>query len=337
MRNFHAERNNVATIGDVAREAGVARSTVSAVLTGRKYVSPEIRERVDAAISELNYTVSARARALATNRTMNIGLVVHFHEAEFAPALSTYITAISESAGNHGYRIMLLTGADAPEDIRRAIAEGVIDGLILLNVVEDDPRLAPIREARFAAVAIGMPSNTDGIDAVDLNFEEAARRIVQRVHEQGGKHIALLGWPQEVYDSGATYATRFRDVALASAQALGLPLDLYSLSVTPSEVREQLHALLSQGNHDALVVHNDAAIAMLPLALRDLPTPHPYVISLHSTELARLFQVPFDAVESEPELSSAAAVDLLVARLNDGDAPFARQLIDAVVREASAD
>ena len=57
----------MATIGDVAHEAGVARSTVSAVLTGRKLVLPDTRARVDAAIAKLDYTVNSGARRSRRN------------------------------------------------------------------------------------------------------------------------------------------------------------------------------------------------------------------------------------------------------------------------------
>ena len=147
----------MATIGDVAREAGVARSTVSAVLTGRKLVMPDTRARVEAAIAKLDYSVNSGARALATNRTMNLGLVVRFHEAEFSPALATYIVAVTDAAREHGYGVLLLTEADGAAAIRSALAARQVDGLVLLSVGQDDPRIAPIAAARFPAVLVGMP------------------------------------------------------------------------------------------------------------------------------------------------------------------------------------
>ena len=56
----------MATIGDVAKAAGVSRSTASNVLSGNKPTSPEIQERVRRAVDALGYTPNAGARALAT-------------------------------------------------------------------------------------------------------------------------------------------------------------------------------------------------------------------------------------------------------------------------------
>ena len=57
----------MATIGDVAKAAGVSRSTVSYALSGNRPISLETRQRIDAAIAKLGFTVNAGARALATS------------------------------------------------------------------------------------------------------------------------------------------------------------------------------------------------------------------------------------------------------------------------------
>ncbi|HEP0317581.1 TPA: LacI family DNA-binding transcriptional regulator, partial [Enterobacter bugandensis] len=63
----------MATMKDVARMAGVSTSTVSHVINNDRFVSEAIREKVDAAIKELNYAPSALARSLKLNQTRTIG------------------------------------------------------------------------------------------------------------------------------------------------------------------------------------------------------------------------------------------------------------------------
>src|SRR5688500_15808318 len=72
---FDDERMNMATIEDVARAAGVSRSTVSYALSGKRTISQETRTRIERAIAELGFTVNAGARALATAQTMTLGLL----------------------------------------------------------------------------------------------------------------------------------------------------------------------------------------------------------------------------------------------------------------------
>ena len=72
----------MATIGDVARRAGVSRSTVSYALSGKRSISVATRERIEQAIADLEFTPNAGARALATSQTMVLGLLLQFHSDE---------------------------------------------------------------------------------------------------------------------------------------------------------------------------------------------------------------------------------------------------------------
>src|SRR5690625_4936203 len=92
----------MATIADVARLAGVSRSTASYALSGKRSISQEVRERVLAAVEELGYTPNAGARALATAQTRVIGLFAQFLEDEFAPAMLQYMLGVSDTARELG-------------------------------------------------------------------------------------------------------------------------------------------------------------------------------------------------------------------------------------------
>jgi DNA-binding LacI/PurR family transcriptional regulator len=309
----------VVTIGDVAREAGVSRSTVSSVLTGRKAVTPPTRVKVEAAIKKLQFSVNSGARALATSRTMTFGVVVRFHEAEFSPALATYLVALSDAARESGYSVLLLTEPEGTAAVRRAIAGRQVDGFILLSVVEDDPRLEPIAESGYPAVLVGMPQDTRGVDAVDLDFAAAARILVDHLADNGHREVSFVRWPEEIYRAGSTYAIRFERAALQRAGELGMDLVPLTGSVAPEEARATVRRHLSSPESPrALLVHNDAAAAMLPFALHDLGLDVPEscsVVSLHSAELARLYALPYTSVESEPLGVAKLAVELLVGRI----------------------
>lgn len=321
----------MATIGDVAREAGVSRSTVSSVLTGRKFVAPETRARIEAAIAKLEYSVNSGARALATSRTMTFGVVVRFHEAEFSPALATYLVAFSDAARARGYAVMLLTEPDGAEAVRRVIAGRVVDGLILLNVLDGDPRLEPISRSGFPAVLVGMPGDTRGIDAVDLDFASAADMLVDHLADAGHREAMFVRWPEELYENGSTYATRFERAALRRAADRGVRLVPVPVPVGPEQVRETLRAALQDpANPKTLLIHNDAAVAMLPFVLGDLGLEVPAdrsVVSLHSAELARLYVLSFTAVESDPTAVAEAAIEVLCKRVDAPQSPAQKRLV----------
>jgi DNA-binding LacI/PurR family transcriptional regulator len=328
----------MSTIGDVAREAGVSRSTVSSVLTGRKAVSPDTRARIEAAIARLEFSVNSGARALATRRTMTLGLVVRFHEAEFGPALSTYVVAISDEARAHGYSVVLLTDPDGVDAVRRTIAERQVDGLVLMNLVDDDPRLEPIAATGFPAVLVGMPEKRCGLDAADLDFEAGARLLVDRLADAGHRTATMAAFPDELLASGANYVRRFRSAASVRAAERGLRLDHLAVPIDPAEARAVLHSALGPSGERprALLVHNDAAVAMLPTVLQDLRLSVPAdlsVVSLHSAELEQLFVLHFTSVESQPERVVHEAIELLVRRIDHPGEPAVARLVAPLLTE----
>lgn len=82
---------------DVARMAGVSTSTVSHVINNDRFVSEAIREKVDAAIKELNYAPSALARSLKLNQTRTIGMLI---TASTNPFILNWCAAWSAVASN---------------------------------------------------------------------------------------------------------------------------------------------------------------------------------------------------------------------------------------------
>jgi DNA-binding LacI/PurR family transcriptional regulator len=93
-------------MADVARLAGVSHQTVSRVINAPDGVRPEVRQRVEQAIKELRYQPNAAARALARQRTMNLG-VVSIGTSQYGPA--TTLFGIAEAAREAGYATSLVS------------------------------------------------------------------------------------------------------------------------------------------------------------------------------------------------------------------------------------
>ena len=307
------------TIGDVAKAAGVSRSTVSYALSGNRPISRETRERIDAAIAELGFTVNAGARALATSQTMVLGLLLQFHDDEFPPAMLQYILAVSNAARELGYDILMVTDGDGPGAVRRITSSNMVDGVVLLDVTHDDPRLAALREARQPGALVGLPRDTEGLDVLD--FGEAARIIVDHLYGLGHRDILLVSPPRHVFERGGAYAWRFRDAALERAARYGIRLHPYYGESQSPGIERSLNAILdTRSDATALIVHNDASIAALPAVLHERGTVVPRdlsVVSLYSRDFGRTFLLPYTAVETSPDRLGRMAVQHLVRRIAD--------------------
>lgn len=110
----------MATILEVAKKAGVSKATVSRVLSGSGYVSPEKRELVDKAIAETGYRPNLLARNLATKTTQTIGLVVTntLYSGNYFSELMSQSARIMEE---NGRQLILADGKHTAEEEMAAI------------------------------------------------------------------------------------------------------------------------------------------------------------------------------------------------------------------------
>lgn len=119
-----------ATIKDVAKLAGVSTATVSNVLTERKVVSTELRERVCSAMEQLDYKPNSIARSLKTNQSYTIGVIV---PDILNPFFAEVLKYIGEETDRHGYQMVMYdSGEDAKRERRllKMLINSEVDGII---------------------------------------------------------------------------------------------------------------------------------------------------------------------------------------------------------------
>jgi LacI family sucrose operon transcriptional repressor len=123
----------VATLKDVAKETGLAVSTVSRVLNSRGYISEETRQCVYDAMKKLNYQPNEVARSLSKQTTNTIGVIVpHIRHPYFAELIS----CIEAAANSHKYKILLFNSKDRDEkeiEILDMCTRNRVAGIILCS------------------------------------------------------------------------------------------------------------------------------------------------------------------------------------------------------------
>ncbi|WFE40334.1 LacI family DNA-binding transcriptional regulator [Micromonospora sp. WMMD998] len=311
------------TIADVARHAGVAASTVSYVLSGKRTISATTRGRVLASVRALGYHPNAGARALASRKANVIALVLPLRTGMQVPVVMRFATAVVTTARRYDHDVLLVTADEGPAGLHRIAGSALVDGVLLMDVELEDSRVPLLRELALPGVLIGHPADSTGLACVDLDFRRAGELCVEHLAAAGHRRVALLGAPAAVYDRGTGFAHRTRDGVVAAAGRLGVDAVTRSCEEGPAAVRRDLAALLdAHPDVTGLVVQNESAVepvlAALPLLGRRVPQDVS-VVAVCPDELAEpsgLTCVPVPAEEVGRQ-----AVTLLMRRLRDEPVP----------------
>lgn len=307
-------------INEVAKAAGVSISTVSYALSGKRPISPATRERIERAVRELGYSPNAGARMLAGSRTHIFALTEPLRRDTHAPTHMSFVLATTVAARRSEYDILLLTEEDASAGMARVAASGLVDAILVLDVAPDDERVALARSIDTPTVFIGVPDDHEGLLCVDLDFDAAVVRAVDRVVDAGHRSVGLIGQSQVAYEK-SNFPPRVRAAFERHADERGVAHAfrvsgdrLTSADTTRAAVRDLL-----DGGATALLVHaaDDVhAFVLAELEERGLSVPADVsVISVAASfDTSRLAQ-PIDVIPLEPEPSCDLAVALAVRSL----------------------
>lgn len=311
------------TIADVARHAGVAVSTVSYVLSGKRSISATTRQRVLASIRDLGFHPNAGARALASKRSNVIALVLPLRAGMHLPVLMQFATSVVTTSRSHDHDVLLVTADEGESGLQRVAASAMVDGLVLMDVELHDARVPLLRELRCPSVLIGFPAEAAGLTCVDLDFAAAGATCVEHLASLGHREVALLGAPQVVYDRHTGYAVRTRTGFTEAAGRLGLRAAALPCEESADAVRAEVTELLEQRpGLTGLVVHNEAAVSHVLAALSTLDRRVPRdvsVVAICPDELAERVSPALTSVLIPAEEVGHHAVELLMRKLTDED------------------
>jgi len=214
------------TSKDVARLAGVSQSTVSYVLSGKRPISEATRQKVLSAIEGLTYQPNAGARALASQRTSVIGLVIPFHPSVDAVAQLPFIQTIAAAARAHEHDVLLVTSDEGSPGLQRLAGRSLCDAIVVMDIEARDERVPVAASLPVPVVLIGVPEDPGDLYCVDLDFAAAAHQAVDELAATDHDRIAFIGYPAETLRRDLNYVRRFRDAVRARAAERGLPLEL---------------------------------------------------------------------------------------------------------------
>ncbi|MEU8404077.1 LacI family DNA-binding transcriptional regulator [Nonomuraea sp. NPDC048892] len=308
-------------IGEIARRAGVSRSTVSYALSGKRAVSDLTRRRILRVIEEAGYRPNASARALAEGRTRTIALVIPPAGSQLTPIQLGFVASVVTAAGRHELDVLLSpSGGEHDRSFERIVTGRRVDGVILMEVRLHDARAARLRESAMPFVAIGHTADAGISSWVDLDYEGLVANCVHHLADLGHRTIALVNRPEEFLNLGYGPARRALDGFTAAAAARGLAATAVCCADEAMAGETCMQDLLTaRPDLTGLVTVNEAALPGVERALRRLGRAVPSRFSVTGVvgrHWAEEFHPPLTAADVPVAEMADRAVDLLAEHIS---------------------
>jgi len=327
-----------ATVRDVAAAAGVSPATASRAMSGDPSVNPEMVRRVLKASAELGYSANVFARALRTQRTDTIGMVV---PSISNPYFVVAVEAVEKALADSDRSLILCDSHDSVETESARIdllVHRMVDGLVVIPVSAEES-VPALRAAALdvAVVQFDRIAEAAGTDFVGGDNTDGVRQCIDHLRERGCTTFAYIG-ARPTTSTAAERLRAFQDLAAQiHTPDHWLLLGEFTTSWGQAAAQRMLDAAVLP---DAIVCGADVIAVSLLTALRGSGVDVPgvvKVVSYDDSNLGMLTVPRLTSVRQPVESMAREAVRLLDHRGRHREAPNRKSVFtpELVVREST--
>lgn len=317
------------TIADIARMAGVSPGAVSFALNGRPGVSDETRQRILSIVEENQWQPSSAARALVGARANTVGFALARparslgSEAFFTDLIAGIESRLSASKVSLQLRLV----SDIAEEMevhRQWRSSNQVDGIILIDPRDDDPRGDRITALDARAVMIGSkPSPEGAVPSVWIADDEVAETLFSYLAALGHTRIAYVAGPAELEH------TRLRAEVLRGMDSDGISGEVITTDFSPARASSVTRAQLSGRLRPTAIVYDNDVMAVAGLRVaQEMGRSVPRDVSIASFDdsvIAGLINPSITAMTRDTfELGEQAATLLLEQIIAGANLPSAQ-------------
>ena len=185
-------------IKELAKHLGLSVGTVSRALNDRPEVHPETRRRVQEAAREIGYVQNQAGRSLRLGATQIIGFFMHSAEilkGDSAGFFISIINGMQREFARENLDLVVFPGSsdeDSTDYLARLSRRQVVDGVILAETRDDDPRIEYLNRAKIPFITFGRSRTKGDYSWLDFDFEDVVRTVVSRFAGLGHRNIAAV-------------------------------------------------------------------------------------------------------------------------------------------------
>ncbi|MBT1172341.1 LacI family DNA-binding transcriptional regulator [Bifidobacterium sp. MA2] len=333
----------MATLRDVAREAGVSVATASVVLRGEPGFKPETRDRILKAAEKVHYTANISARFLKQGSSGIIAFVVP----ELSnPYFSDLAWAISKEAARQGYQTVVVqtnSSTESERDSLKRVSTPMCDGLII--------NLHNIPEGELQSLIGGHPAvlfedyeDHPQYDNVSLPLEASFRTAFAYLKQRGYAHVAIAGGrrfaAEEFAQAGRNTGSMLAVRAMIAA-GLGEESDTIPCEWTVEGGAKAASTIVQADlGYDAVFCMNDLIAFGLIRGLTDMGIRVPEdkaVFGFDGVSPTAYFIPQLSTIAVDFDGMARSAVSMLIERIKGGDMPARRETAGfSLIRGGSA-
>ena len=261
------QRGGRVTIKDIAERAGVSKGAVSYALNGRPGVSDDTRDRIVAIANELGWYPNRAARALSAARADACGLVLARPARTIAlePFFMEFIAGVESELATRSIALTLQLVRDVHEEIavyRRWFGEHRVDGVLVVDLRLEDPRIDELVRIGLPAVVVGGPLEGDILPAIWHN--EAA------VVTEATRYLAALGHTRIAHVCGVAHFVHTQQrvkAFLDSIRELGLEGETVETDYSAESGARATRKLLSSPAPPSAILFDSDLLAVTGLGV----------------------------------------------------------------------
>jgi DNA-binding LacI/PurR family transcriptional regulator len=327
------------TIEDVARAAGVSKGLVSLTLNGRPGVARATRERINAAADALGWRPNPGARGLTNHRAYSLGLIVRRDPETFEvdPFFAAFVAGVEEVLAARGMVLVLSIVPDAQTEVdtyRRLSADNRVDGFLITDLLDHDPRIQLISELDGSAVTLGKPDAGSPFPAITRDYDGGIYELMMHLHALGHTRIAHV-----TGDERMQHARRRLERYTQITKDLGIDALVEPADFSPETGANATRRLLDRADAPSAIVYANDPMAIAGIAVaheRGLDLPADLSIAgMDGTDMGRYVYPTLTTLDNDPAGWGRSAAESLLALVETGSAPHVSLPAAALIPRAS--
>ena len=318
---------------DVAKKANVALSTVSYALNGTRPISEETRQRIFAAMEELGYRPHALARGLASKRSRIIALSFPVTERGLGVTELEFVTSAADAARENGYNLILWPSEiHNANELRQFTGQGLVDGVVMMEILQNDERINLLRELKFPFSMIGRCADTTGIGFVDIDFEKTVEDVIHYLVDLGHSHFAFINQSHSTFDSGYGPVIRTQNGFDKIIDEKNLKGHSCFCRSFPQAGYEAFNDLIDKDpDVSAILTINERAVPGVLRAIKDrgwnIPEDFSVVVMISSPRVAEMTSPPLTTADAPSAELGRLSVEMLIEQLVTNEAAPVHALV----------